>query len=173
MANWLKINSTLRSILLIAIPAVAVDQISKHLAFKYFLYPSEHLPPNSYSLPLIENFLSLTCSRNTGVAFGLGQDMNLFFTIFTAVVIFMLLYYYRHFALTKASTVGFALVIGGAIGNLIDRVFYSAVRDFIDVHWYEHHWPIFNIADSCISVGVVLLLISSWQQEKAEKAALN
>ena len=93
----------------------------------------------------------------------MGQNMNLFFTIFTAIIIFLMIYNYKAFALCKVSTWGLALIVSGAIGNLIDRIVYSGVRDFIDTHWYEHHWPIFNVADSCITIGVALLLFTGWK----------
>lgn len=170
MANWskIKLSPTVRTIILIATPAVVVDQMSKYAAFYYFRYPSEYLPPNSASRPLIPNFLDITCSLNTGVAFGMGQGMNLFFTLFTAIIIVVMMYNHALFTINKVSTWGFALVISGAVGNLIDRIFYDAVRDFIDTHWYEHHWPIFNVADSCISVGVVMLLLASFKESKAD-----
>jgi signal peptidase II len=66
-----------------------------------------------------------------------------------------------HFAL--------ALVFSGAVGNLIDRIRLGEVIDFLDVHWYRHHWPAFNVADSAITVGVALMLLDMWQEERRTK----
>jgi signal peptidase II len=70
----------------------------------------------------------------------------------------------------KWQAVAFALVLGGALGNVIDRVIYGYVIDFIDVYYQDWHWPAFNVADSAITVGVVILLIESFRQHKREGA---
>lgn len=151
---------------LIVTICIIVDQASKSLAFYYLTPPFKYLSNGTYSLPIINNYFDLTCSLNTGIAFGMGQNLNIFFTIFTTIIIFSMGYFYKQFAVDNISTYGFSLIFGGAIGNLIDRIFYNAVRDFIDIHYYNHHWPIFNIADSCISIGVGLIIMSSFVQNK-------
>ena len=68
--------------------------------------------------------------------------------------------------------IGFALIIGGAIGNLIDRISFGRVTDFLDFHLGIHHWPVFNVADSAITVGVILLILDSVLSERAAKVGV-
>jgi signal peptidase II len=119
------------------------------------------------SLPVVPGFFSLTYVRNRGGAFGLMSDLPeawrvAFFVVFAIVTVSVLVMMLRG---TPASDLlqRFAItaVIGGAAGNLYDRVRYGEVVDFLDVYVGDWHWPAFNVADSFISVGVVLLLIGS------------
>lgn len=112
------------------------------------------------SQPIIHNILHLTLVHNTGTAFGLFQDKNLFFVVLSAVVITgltLLLFKEGKKAGSFSSWVPLVLLLGGAAGNLIDRVRFGYVVDFIDFRF----WPVFNVADSCITVGIVWLLLTS------------
>ncbi len=71
----------------------------------------------------------------------------------------------------RGQQIGLSLVLGGALGNLVDRVRLGEVIDFLDVHWYRYHWPAFNVADIAICVGVGLLLLGLWQAERQAKRA--
>lgn len=115
---------------LIAVLVVAVDQATKAIA-------------------VVKSWPSLV--RNTGAAFGLFRNQTLAFILISVFAIALAAYY-----LAKKKTgyyLPFALILGGAVGNLIDRLRFGYVVDFIDLHW----WPVFNVADSCITVGAVLL----------------
>jgi len=139
------------------------------------------------SIPIIPNLFSLTYIRNPGAAFGLFVGMNhsyrvLFFLSITVAAIVVIGYFFwasirddQRVGLSKpgpggpSSTphgrwlrLGLALVLGGAIGNLIDRVRYGEVVDFLDVYVGAYHWPAFNVADSSITVGVTILLAASF-----------
>lgn len=110
------------------------------------------------SLPIIRNVLHMTMVHNTGIAFGFFKDYGVTFIVIPIVAIFLLafnIYYYRqnNEALSRAYIVAFSLILGGAIGNLIDRIVYGYVIDFIDFRI----WPVFNIADSAITIGAILV----------------
>jgi signal peptidase II len=117
------------------------------------------------SIDLIPNFVSLTYLRNTGAAFGFlaGARSSLrivFFALISSVAIGCIVYLIRGLRPPhKALLISLSLILGGAIGNLVDRLRLGEVIDFIDLHWYDIHWPAFNVADSAISIGVVLLFI--------------
>jgi len=117
------------------------------------------------SIEIIPDFVSLTYLRNTGAAFGFlaGARSGLrivFFGLISSVAIGCIVYLIRGLRpRQKALLVTLSLILGGAIGNLIDRLRLGEVIDFIDLHWYDIHWPAFNVADSAISIGVVLLFI--------------
>jgi signal peptidase II len=117
------------------------------------------------SIDLIPNFASFTYLRNTGAAFGFlaGARSSLriaFFALISSVAIGCIVYLIRGLRpRQKALLVSLSLILGGAIGNLIDRLRLGEVIDFIDLHWYDIHWPAFNVADSAISIGVALLFI--------------
>lgn len=104
-------------------------------------------------------FFSLTRVNNTGIAFGLFQDRNIFFIGLGFLVVVVVIFYAVQLLKTDRFT-AFVLagVIGGALGNLTDRVYFGRVTDFLDFYWGTHHWPAFNVADSAICVGAGLLL---------------
>lgn len=123
---------------LISFAVIILDQLSKFLVKKF----------------------GMSFTTNTGAAFGILKGMNLFFIIFTLVAIFFILFYYKKIIKEKYSEIGFALILGGAVGNLIDRISFGAVVDFIDIGF----WPSFNVADSCISIGVIGLIVYYWKK---------
>ncbi len=125
------------------------------------------------SVTVLENFFHFTYVRNQGAAFGILADSSFrlpFFIAISLLAVLGILWYYSRLQ-TQQSLLRYALalVLSGALGNLIDRIRLGEVIDFIDVHWYQHHWPAFNVADSAICVGVALLLIDLWREEKARK----
>ena len=122
------------------------------------------------NLPLFElreivpGFFGLVHVRNTGVAFSLLSNLDHrwvhpFLILATVLAMGAVLAYIAYLPCRGAAPVGLGLILGGAIGNLIDRARLGYVVDFIDLYWRNHHWPTFNVADIGITVGVVLLLI--------------
>jgi signal peptidase II len=115
------------------------------------------------SIAILPDFANLTYLRNTGAAFGFlaGARSSLrisFFVLISFVAIGCIVYLIRGLRpQQKFLTLSLSLILGGAIGNLIDRLRLGEVIDFIDLHWYDAHWPAFNVADSAITIGVVLL----------------
>jgi signal peptidase II len=119
------------------------------------------------SMPVVDGLFHITYVRNTGAAFSLlaGKSAAFrvpFFALVSLVAGFALVTFVRRTpASQRLVLIACAGVLGGALGNLVDRLRYGEVIDFLDVHWRGFYWPAFNVADSCISVGVVVLLISS------------
>ncbi|MEI6353702.1 MAG: signal peptidase II [Methylococcus sp.] len=117
------------------------------------------------SIPLLPSF-SLTYLRNQGAAFsflsGAGGWQRWFFIGLAVIASVMICFWIRQIPNDrKLEASAWALVLGGALGNLIDRVLYGYVIDFLDVYYGEWHWPAFNVADSAITVGVIFLLLES------------
>jgi signal peptidase II len=119
------------------------------------------------SRPVIDGFLSLTHGRNPGIAFGVLSEGAVPFqavaltVLGLAAVVALSAYALRVPRVHRLRRTALALVVGGAIGNLVDRIRYGAVVDFIHVYWRTYQWPDFNVADSAISVGVTLLVLES------------
>ncbi|HBG61073.1 MAG: signal peptidase II [Omnitrophica WOR_2 bacterium GWF2_38_59] len=116
------------------------------------------------SLPIIYNVLHMTMVHNTGIAFGFLKGHGAVPIIMTVIAFALLIfniYYYRKNdeALTRSYIVAFSLIFGGAIGNLIDRITLGYVVDFIDFRF----WPVFNIADSAITIGAIVILFKCFQ----------
>lgn len=123
----------------------------------FFDILTKSLAYNSNSI-LIDGFLSLFFTWNTGAGWSLFADQTLFLAIFSGVlvvgiIVFIALYKPK----SKTYAIGIGLVLAGAIGNFIDRIFFGAVRDFIKLDFIN--FPIFNIADSCLTVGAILICV--------------
>ncbi|NIR58101.1 MAG: lipoprotein signal peptidase [Gammaproteobacteria bacterium] len=145
---------------------VILDQAAK-LAADAALAPYEPVAV----LPL----LNLTLSYNTGAAFsllaGAGGWQRWLFTLVAVVVAAAIVVWLRRLPAHERWTAGgLALVLGGALGNVIDRLWHGYVIDFIDVYYGEWHWPAFNIADSAITVGVGVLIVSMLLESRASPA---
>jgi len=133
----------------ISITIILVDRVTK-------LFFTDLLSLNE-SLPVIHNVLHMTLVHNTGIAFGLLQGQSVVIIIIPIVALLLIfnIYYYRRNdeALSRSYIIGFSLILGGAVGNLIDRISYGYVIDFLDFQV----WPVFNIADSAITGGAVII----------------
>lgn len=131
----------------------------------------------SQSKRVISNFFHITYVRNPGAAFGIFSDSAVrvpFFISISLIAALGILCYLRRVSSEKTwQHLSLGLIFSGAIGNLIDRLRLGEVIDFIDVHWYNYHWPAFNIADSAICVGVGIMLICSWHEERQKKCRIG
>jgi len=148
--------------LVIAAFVVALDQTSK-LWVRSYLDPYETIP--------LVGCLSLTNVRNTGSAFGLFANQAFLLTLVAIVGLVTILLFYRYLSrISLLSSFALGLVFGGAVGNLIDRLRLGHVTDFIDVRlWRDFHWPAFNVADSAITVGsIVLAIFIFWAFRKGD-----
>lgn len=133
---------------------VLLDQISKFIV--------DRTMPLNHSIPVIENLFSLTYIRNTGAAFGILAGSHaafrlpflIFFSLLAIAFIVMMLR--RLQESERGLMIALTFILGGAIGNLVDRVVYGEVIDFLDFYWSRFHWPAFNFADSFITVGVMI-----------------
>ncbi|MBU1700924.1 MAG: signal peptidase II [Candidatus Eisenbacteria bacterium] len=116
------------------------------------------LPVDSYPRPFIGDLLRWTHIHNSGAAFGLFRGSRLFFIVVSAVsvvAIFLVVRSRRH--RSALTLMGFGMVLGGALGNLLDRLWLGVVIDFIDMGWGTLRWPVFNVADMGVSIGVMIL----------------
>ena len=143
--------------LLLAAVVIVLDQWTKHLA-------STSL--ELYRPVAVTSWFNLTLAHNTGAAFsfladGGGWQRWLFIVAASGISLFLVIWLWRLPLAARALPVALMLLLGGAIGNLIDRVSLGYVVDFIDLHYGGRHWPAFNIADSAIVVGVILMMIES------------
>ncbi|WP_079709381.1 signal peptidase II [Paraliobacillus ryukyuensis] len=146
----------------IAFVIIVIDQLTK-----WWVVANMELRE---SIPVIENFFYITSHRNTGAAWGILAGRMSFFYIITIIVIIFVAYYIQKFAKDSMLTgISLALILGGAIGNFIDRLFRKEVVDFFDVYIGNYNYPIFNIADSSLVVGVILVLIATFMDEKKKK----
>jgi signal peptidase II len=118
-------------------------------------------------------FLNLTLTYNTGAAFSLlsgagGWQRWLFIVLAIVITVVLALWLRRASPGDRWLVVGLSLVLGGALGNLWDRLTVGAVVDFIDVHYLDWHWPAFNVADSAICIGAVMLIVSTFKYESGK-----
>lgn len=147
----------MRVVLLIAVSVIVLDQLTKAVAL---IYLSPGVP-----LDVVEGLVSMTLVRNPGLAFGLlGGLPATWRWVVVALSLGALLVLARVALRVLAQGSGLdltavGLIFGGAVGNLVDRARFGAVVDFVDVHFRGYHWPAFNVADSAISIGVVLLAL--------------
>lgn len=122
------------------------------------------------TIPILGDFFFLTSHRNTGAAWGILEGQMIFFYIITVFVVIGIIYYMQKYAKGQPLfATGLAFVLGGAIGNFIDRLFRKEVVDFLDVMIFTYDFPIFNIADSALTIGVILIIIVTLLDEKKRK----
>lgn len=146
----------------IALFVIAIDQISKWLIVKNMELGT--------SIPIIDNVLYITSYRNRGAAWGILENKMWFFYIITVVfVVFIVIYMQKYAKTDKLLGISLGLILGGAIGNFIDRVFRQEVVDFIHVYIFSYNYPVFNIADSALCIGVVLIIIQTLLEGKKTK----
>lgn len=141
----------------IAVVVFVSDQLTKYAATEYLLHHGD---------VKLGSFLNFTLVHNTGAAFGFlsgaGGWQNIFFiTVATAASVFILWMVWRLDSKDKLLAVALMLVLGGALGNLTDRLIHGYVIDFIDFYYGAWHWPVFNVADSAITMGAVLLVVDA------------
>ena len=136
---------------------VALDQVAKALIDRYMDLHQSHT--------IVEGLARLTYVQNRGAAFGILSDADLPYqsVLFSVVSILALgaiaVYAWRLPITSRLPQTALALIMGGALGNLLDRMRLGYVIDYVDVYWGRHHWPAFNVADSAISIGVALLVL--------------
>ena len=146
--------------MVIAAAVVIVDRITK-------IYVERHFGVPYGPRQVVDHVLYLTVTRNAGAAFGLFQNFTLGFLLISAVVMVAILFYYGRLPTGDwPARLGLALVFGGAISNAYDRGVKGSVVDFIQVP----HYPIFNVADSAITVGVAVLLIGTVWRGRSRRA---
>ena len=143
---------------------VILDRITKHVVAQQL--------PNGQAKTIIPGFFRITDVHNTGAAFSMFaenaspatvRNILIAFSVIAVIVLFGMLWRVGRYATT--TSVALALILGGAFGNLYDRIRFHYVIDFLEVHIVHYHWPDFNIADSCIVIGACLLLIEIFRPQ--------
>lgn len=148
-------------LIILSLLFLIIDQISKLLVMK-------NLTVNN-SITIIKDFFYLTYTHNTGAAFSILLGKRIFLIIITIVVLVIIFNYIKKNKITrKVELVSFSLVVGGSLGNLIDRIIHGYVIDFIDMKIFGYDFPVFNIADSFITIGVILLILTLNRKEKVK-----
>lgn len=159
--------STKYKILFVLFPFLLVlDQATKaYVARTMELYQS---------IPVVENFFNFTYLRNKGAAFSIFAQSSFrlpFLITVSVIAVIGIIYYFNKIRPDeKSAAFGLTFILAGAVGNLIDRVRHGEVVDFLDAHWYGHHWPAFNLADSAICAGVFILAFGMVIEERRLKA---
>jgi signal peptidase II len=147
----------------LSVLVIALDWLSKQWAINHLEYQQ--------SVPVIPGFWNWTLVYNTGAAFSFLADasgwqhdlFSVLAVIISSICAWML---YKTPRANWRTALPLALIIGGALGNLIDRLRYGYVIDFVHWYWRDYHWPVFNVADSAISIAAVLLILFSFTAEK-------
>jgi signal peptidase II len=132
-----------------------IDRVSKILILKNFLN-------NSSSEIYINSFLNFSLVWNSGIGFGILQlEANIFYLLISIIItaINLILIYWMLTSSNYLESIFISIILGGALGNLFDRYYYSSVPDFIDLHYESFHWFTFNIADIFITIGIIGLII--------------
>ncbi|RMF62033.1 MAG: signal peptidase II [Calditrichaeota bacterium] len=160
------------SSLLIILGIFVVDQFSKFLALHY-LRPFR-------SIPVVGDFFRLTYVENRGMAFGIDIENKVLFNLISFLAVAIIIYYFYRFYHQKLFRISFAIILGGAAGNLWDRLLHGKVIDFLDFEFFDIHfsgggllfwqfpsytlerWPVFNIADMAVTLGMILILITTF-----------
>ena len=146
----------------LAIFLIFADQLTKYIIVKTMQVGD--------SISVVGDILEITSHRNHGAAWGMLQNQMWLFFIVTLVVLAMIIYFYIKEASYKVlMQLGLTLVFAGAIGNFIDRLFRGSVVDFIDTKIINYDFPIFNVADACLTIGVIVLIIEILFNQKEEK----
>ena len=151
---------------IIALMIIILDQITK-----WFIVKKIELHE---SIPIIENFFAITSHRNKGAAWGMLQGQMTFFYIVTVIVVIGIIYMlHKHAKENKLLAISLSVILGGAIGNFIDRLFRKEVVDFLDFTIFSYDFPIFNVADSALTIGVILVIIATFLEERKTKEGIE
>ena len=139
-----------------------IDLISKQLIM--------HLMELGQEIKLINNFFYITYAKNNGAAWSILEDKRILLLIITVFILFLLNKYMNKEKLSKLENIVYGMIIGGIVGNLFDRVFYKSVVDFLDFRIFGYNYPVFNLADSFIVIGIIILIIMSIKGEIHERS---
>jgi len=141
-----------KKVYIISIIVFILDQISKAIISTFMSI--------NQSIRIIKNFFYITYIHNTGASFGILKNNKAILIILSIIAIIVLIRYMTSFKNTKLNTYGLGLLMGGIIGNLADRILFGHVKDFLNFYIIGYDFPIFNIADIGIVIGVIILIIS-------------
>ena len=149
--------------LAIALSVVAFDQATKMWALESFFSPPRIIE--------VFSWFNLVPVWNTGISFGMLADYSDWMPGIISgltIIISLVLLAWLFVAVSVSIKLALSLILGGAVGNIIDRIRFGAVIDFVDIHFFDFHWPAFNIADSAITIGVALFLLDGFLKKSAK-----
>lgn len=159
--NYFSSKSNITNLLLV-LSLIIIDQLSKYYVFRFL--DSKNI--NSWEVNKIFN---LTKVWNSGISFGILNGFkysNILFLLITLIIVLSIIYYITTKEINKYLRLGYLLIIGGAIGNVIDRIRFKAVADFLDFHLGDYYWPVFNLADAFVCIGVFIIIVQDFIIEK-------
>ena len=128
-----------------------------------------HVMSVGESIKVINNFFYITYTRNTGAAWSILEDQRILLLIISVIVLYLINKFMNKEKLSKIESLSYGIIIGGIVGNLIDRIFYGFVIDFLDFKLFGYDYPIFNLADTFIVVGIIIMGIISIRKEFYER----
>ncbi|HIE29548.1 TPA: signal peptidase II [Candidatus Poribacteria bacterium] len=152
-------------LLLTAFPVVVIDQVSKLI-----IQSSIQL---NHSKPILKGIFDIVYYKNDGAAFGILKGMNSIFIVIIIIAIGFILMYYRSFRYNSWMKISLGFLLGGALGNLIDRIRIGHVIDFIRLGVNSYWWPAFNLADASVCVGAVMLLAHMFSRKREHENLKN
>ena len=141
-----------KKIYILAISIFIIDQLSKSIISTYLKL--------NQSIEVIKDFFYLRYINNTGASWGILSNSRILLIILSLIAIIILIRYMYSFKETKLNYIGFGFLLGGILGNLSDRLLHGYVKDFLDFIIFNYDFPVFNIADIFIVLGVIILIIS-------------
>ena len=139
-----------------------IDLVSKQLI--------DHLMKVGDSIKVINNFFYITYAQNKGAAWSLFEDQKILLLILPVIVLFFINKFMNKEKISDLECITYGMIIGGIIGNLFDRIVYGHVIDFIDFKLFGYDYPVFNLADTFIVIGVILIIIISFRKDKNERS---
>lgn len=151
-----------KKVFAVSIITLLVDQISKGLIDACFTF--------GLRVPVIKHFFYITSCHNEGAAWSIFINQKVFILVCTFLALLLIYRYLYVFKLNTRNNIAFGLLIGGIVGNLVDRVLFGYVRDFLDLYIVSYDYPVFNFADVAIVVGVFLLFIAISKGEDVKDA---
>ena len=151
-----------KKVLIIAIVVLIIDQLSKMIASAYLV---------DNILTLIPNFFKLEYALNTGAAWSILNNKQALLIIISIILMIILFMFNKKFKENKRNNIAFGLLFGGIWGNLVDRIFHSYVIDFLSFKIFNYDYPIFNIADIAVVIGILLLIIAIIKGEDNENSS--
>lgn len=151
----------MKKVLLVAVICTLVDQVVKAIVVNNLDF--------NESIEVISGFFSLTLLQNTGAAFSILSSGTLFLVLVSLVALNLIYWFLiKDKNLNKLETIIYGVLIGGILGNLIDRIFHGYVIDYLDFKIFGYNFPVFNLADICIVVTIILIIIFTLKGEKNE-----
>jgi signal peptidase II len=148
-------------IITIVFLTLLLDIITKMIVCKFMKIGS--------SIEIVKNFIYITYVRNTGIAFSFLTGGRYIIIIITLIILYYLWHYLETKKISKLESICYGMIIGGAVGNLLDRLIYGYVIDFIDIIIFGYNYPVFNIADCFIVIGIIIILFRSFIKERSDK----